>query len=918
MTLTAGTHLGPYEITSALGAGGMGEVYRAFDAKLNRHVALKILPELFALDHERIARFKREAQVLASLNHPNIAAIYGFEDSNGVQALILELVDGPTLGDRIAEGPIPLDEAAPMARQIAEALEAAHEQGIIHRDLKPANIKLRADGTVKVLDFGLAKALTPVSVAGVDATVSPTITSPAMTQLGLILGTAAYMSPEQAKGRPADKRSDVWAFGAVLYEMLSGERAFQGDDVSDTLAAVLRQNLDLKALPSSTPEAVRRLIARCLDRDVKQRLRDIGEARILLSDPAAAKADSIDVISAAAPQRPLWRRAIPAMVASLVAAALAASAAWYFSRQPSPPQPVTRFPFVLPAGQSMTVPLSRRMVALSPDGSQLVYEANGRLYRRSMSQLDGHVIQGTEGHQLVAEPVVSPDGQSVAFSAFADSTLKRVPITGGAAVTICRIDLPYGISWSEDGIVVGQGRRGILRVSPGGGTPEVIVKVKEGEEAHGPQLLPGGQHVLFTLAAGSGIDRWLNARVLVQSIASGSQQIIIEGGSDARYVPTGHLVYAVGGDLFAVPFDVRRLQITGSRVSMLEGIRRSAGGDTGAAHFSVSDTGTLIYVPGPSRLSDEWALAVIDRKGSIERLNLPAGRYSSPRVSPDGKQIAFETDDGKETNIYVYGLSGASPMQRRTFNGNNRFPIWTSDSRRIAFQSDREGDPAIYWQPADGTGRAERLTKPNRGESHTPQSWSPTGEGFLFDVTKDNDVSLWWFSLSDRKPIPFGDVHSHERALVLPTGARFSPDGQWVAYTIGEKGPPAIYVQPFPATGAKYQLFVKASDNTRNSPHKVNWSADGKELFYVPRILGFEAVSVTTRPTFAFGNPVTLPRPFQPGAPSMATMYDVTPDGKFLGRIPIGDTLSAGVLVPYIQVVLNWFEELRARVPSAK
>jgi eukaryotic-like serine/threonine-protein kinase len=361
VALVPGTRLGAYEVTAALGAGGMGEVYRAHDAKLNRDVALKVLPELFAIDVDRLARFKREAQLLASLNHPNIAAIYGFEESSGAQALVLELVEGPTLADRIAQGPIPVDEATAIARQIAEALEAAHEQGVIHRDLKPANIKLRHDSTVKVLDFGLAKAFEPAAMRAGDATMSPTITSPAMTQLGVILGTAAYMSPEQAKGRQADKRSDVWAFGAVLYEMLTGQRAFKGDDIADTLAAVLRQEVDLTALPASTPAPLRRLIARCLDRDVKRRLRDVGEARIVLEDPGAIAVDGAPTVAARARQS-MWRRAIPVVLSAMVAAVLGAAAARYLSVAPPAPLAVARFPFMLPDGQAFAQPAGRRLI----------------------------------------------------------------------------------------------------------------------------------------------------------------------------------------------------------------------------------------------------------------------------------------------------------------------------------------------------------------------------------------------------------------------------------------------------------------------------------------------------------------------------------------------------------------------------
>ncbi len=908
MPLSAGARLGPYEIVSALGAGGMGEVYRARDAKLNRDVALKVLPELFARDPDRLARFKREAQVLASLNHPTIAAIYGFEESNGVQALVLELVEGPTLADRVAQGPIPVDEALPMARQIAEALEAAHEQGIIHRDLKPANIKVRVDGAVKVLDFGLAKALEPVEVAGGDMTASPTITSPALTQMGMILGTAAYLSPEQVKGRPADKRSDVWAFGAVLYEMLSGQRAFKGEDISDTLAAVLRQSIDLTGLPPSTPPAVRRLVSRCLERDVRRRLRDIGEARIALEDPARLTTEGVEGMAVLPPPRPLWRRAIPVVLSAIVAATLTGTAVWYVSHQSVPQLQVTRFLFPLPDGQSFVGATPRPVIALSPDGTQLVYAANTQLFLRSMSRLDVHAIPSTEQDQGVSDPVFSPDGRSILYYASEDHTIKRIAVTGGVSQTICRADAPYGISWGPDGIVFGQGRKGIMRVSPDGGTPTVLVRGKDGEEASGPQLLPGGQHVLFTVATGNDPDRWDKARIVVQPVTSGDPTTLIEGGSDGRYVPTGHLVYAVEGTLFAVAFDLQRLKVTGAISPVVENVRWSGGRTTGASHFSISNTGSLVYIPGFA-VSRQQDIVLTDRQGGVERLKLPSGRYAFPRVSPDGTRIAFGTDDGQEANIYTYDLSGATTMQRLTFGGNNRFPAWSSDSKHVAFQSDREGDLAV-WQAALG-GTTERLTKPEQGESHAPESWHPKGDLLLFSITKGSDVSLWTFSLQDRKARPFGDVHSF-----YPTGARFSPDGRWVAYTSREPGEKmTIYVQPFPATGNKFPLFVKGSSPT---PHKVAWSPDGKELFYVPRLGEFEAVSITTQPTFAFGNAVRVPRPFQPGGPNMRTWYDVTPSGKFLGLIPPGQADALTRANAEIQVVLNWFEDLRARVPPPK
>jgi serine/threonine-protein kinase len=907
--LSLGARLGPYQVLAAIGAGGMGEVYRARDGKLARDVALKVLPNGFALDPDRLARFKREAQVLASLNHPNIAAIYDLEDGDGdgggIQALVLELVEGPTLADRIAQGPIPVEDALPIGRQIAEALEAAHEQGIVHRDLKPANVKLRPDGTVKVLDFGLAKAVEPVDPISGSPIASPTITSPALTQMGVILGTAAYMSPEQVKGRAADKRSDVWAFGAVLYEMLSGQRAFKGEDVSDTLAAVLREDIDLTALPSSTPASVRTLVARCLDRDARRRLRDLGEARIVLDDPRAA-ASAIPVAANVGAGQSPWRGALPVALAAALAAAIGGAAGWFAGRQPPTAARVTRFLLPLPEGQNFPSAAPRSVLALSTDGGEIVYATQVGLFRRSMSDIEAHAIRGTENFEMVTDPVFSPDGRSLLFYAKSDQSIKRIAIGGGTAVTICRADAPYGISWTTDGIVFGQGRQGIMRVSAEGGTPVRLVEAGENEELHGPQLLPGGRHLLYTRTTGTDIDRWTRAQIVVRALPAGPATTLLEGATDAKYLSSGHLVYGADGSLFAVPFDAARLALAGPRESMVEGVRPSGGRSTGGMHFSVSASGSLIYLPGldvSTRTVSE--MIVSDRQGKVERLNLPPSRFGPMRASPDGQQIAFSINEGKEEVLYTYDLSGARMMQP-LFGGNSRFPVWANDSKRIAFQSDREGDRAI-WLATLGGG-IERLTRPAAGEAHVPETWSPKEEILLFTITKGTDTSLWTLSVPDRKVVPFGDVHS-----LYPIGAKFHPSGRWVAYTV--RGPEAskAYVQPFPATGLKYELFVKGS---LPSPHKVAWSVDGSELFYVPRFAEFESVPVTFQPTFAFGQAVTVTRPFNPGGPNNVGHFDVMPNGKFIGVVPQGLPFGFTRIPQTIQVVLNWSEELRARVPS--
>jgi serine/threonine-protein kinase len=899
LALPLGTRLGVYEVTAPIGAGGMGEVYRARDTKLGRDVALKILPDTVAQDTDRIARFKREAQVLAALNHPHIAAIYGFDEAGTTQFLVLELVEGETLADRLKRGPIPVDEAIAIARQIADALEEAHEKGIIHRDLKPANVAFTAKDQVKVLDFGLAKLAGPSGGgASSSMSMSPTLTTPAMTAMGMILGTAAYMAPEQAKGRDADKRSDVWAFGCVLYEMITATRPFEGEDVTDTIAAIMRGEPEWSALPADTPSHVRTLIEGCLKKDRKQRIADIAVAQFLLNDSHAATS----IAQSVALPRALWKRALP-IAGSVIAAAIAGGAAWTM-RSPTPSPPVvTRFSIPLGEGQRF-INAGRQLLAISPDGTRIVYEGGNRLYVRAMSEADARPIVGTESAQTT-NPVFSPDGRSIAFwSREATSpsdvgSLKRIAIGGGAAVTICAAANPFGMSWDGDEILFGQGTQGLMRVSATGGSPKVLVAAKSGEMAHGPQMLPGGQGVLFTLSASLLRERWDQAQIVVQSLQTGERKTLVAGGADGRYVPTGHIVYAVDGVVYALRFDTGRLAVIGGPVPIIEGVARARGLATATAQFSTSATGSLVYIAGPlSTSASQQDVAFMDRQGNVQPLKLPPAVYLYPRISPDGQRLAVETDDGKDAIVWIYDLSGASARRRLTFGGQNRFPMWSPDGERVAFQSDRDGAPAIFWQRADGTGTAERLTKPDQGTSHVPESWAPDGKRFLFSASKDSHFTLWVFSLQNKEASPYGGVEA-----AGPISAQFSPDGLWVAYTNG-----GVFVQPFPATGAKYEIS--------NDIHPF-WAPDGRELFFRPR--GRVAVSaITTKPTFTFGNPAELPLGgFIDDGPRFERNMDITADGKrFIGVIRPGQAQSATTVTQSIQVVEHWFEELKARVPT--
>ena len=871
----------------------MGEVYRATDINLKRQVAIKVLPVSVATDADRLARFQREAEVLAALNHPNIAHIFGLEKTDGTIALAMELVEGPTLADRITSGPLPLDEALPIARQIAEALEAAHAAGIVHRDLKPANIKVRSDGTVKVLDFGLAKALDPVVGSG-DLANSPTLTF-AATQAGVILGTAAYMSPEQVRGKAVDKRADIWAFGAVLYEVLTGRRAFQGEDISLTLAEVMKSEPDWTLLPVDVSVGIRAVLKRCLQKAPRQRLHDIADVRLLMDEAAVDRPDT----AAVAPRR-RWPIAIAIGIAAATIAV--AGAAIVLNRRSEVPLSVVRASFPLPDGQVFTNS-GRRVVAISPDGSQFAYVANSRLYLRPLAGLDATPIPSTNEAEGVLNPVFSPDGRSIAFWSL--NTIKRISI-GGPAVPICEASRPYGMSWQGDTILFGQGGDGIKQVSASGGKPQTLVTVRPGEIAHGPQMLPGGQAVLFTIASEGGDDRWDKAHIVVQPLIGGARKTIIEGGSDARYLPTGHLLYAYQGVLFAVPFDLGRLETKGEAVPVVDGVLRATIPDvnSGAAHFDVSNAGLLIYAAGPGVIAGR-SLAFIDGRGGIERLNLPPSSYETPRVSPDGKRIAYSNTTGSDRSIYIYDLSSSASPRRLTFGGRSRFPVWSADGLRVAFQSDRDGDLAIFWQRADGTDAGERLTRPEAGTSHLPNAWSPHGDALVYTVFKDSVYSAWLFSVRERKAQPLSGV-------TTPVGGgmpqpSFSPDGQWLAYRSYGTGS-TIHVQPLPATGAKYQI------TSGSSPV---WSRDGKKLFFATgsQQTQLGVVNINTRPVVIAENRKTFDAPLAVTTLSM-TPFDVAPDDRILAPVVAEAPQLKPSTSPRIHIVANWFEELKARMPA--
>jgi Tol biopolymer transport system component/predicted Ser/Thr protein kinase len=896
MPITAGTRFGSYQVGEPIGAGGMGEVYRATDTNLKREVALKVLPESFVTDENRLARLQREAEVLAALNHPNVAQIYGFEQSGERSAIVMELIDGQTLDQRIAKGPLPPGEAIDIALQIAAGLEAAHEQNIVHRDLKPANIVLKADGSVKVLDFGIAKALELRAASG---TQPPALTTPAMTEAGVVLGTAGYMSPEQARGKPVDKRADIWAFGCVLYEMLTGQPAFAGDDVTTTLARVLERNPDMRPLPSELSPAVRGTLELCLQKDVKKRLRDIGDVRLALNGELATLAPAA---TSAVP--PLWRRAWP-VAASLLVGGIIAGA--YVSSRVEPPLPaavapalpVTRF-VITPPADAPLANLGGYDVTISPDGERIAYYSQDpetgvvALNVRELDALESRLVPGTEvintgGGNM--NPFFSADGRSIGLLS-PESGVIRVAIDGAPPIKMLDAPEPafLGATWTEDDTLVYSSGRSLYRISAGGGgTPKLLTDEQVDAFYASPVLLPGGHAVLF----GSIVDGTESVAVL--DLDTGEQKIVIEGGQNATYAQSGHIVFARGSTLMAAPFNPAELALTGEPVAMIQGIRHPNA--LTAADYAISDSGTLVYVPGGDESTAGSAIVWVDRAGNIVGRAVPnlVDSPRDPRLSPDGTRLLLTTGLAADGDLWVYDLGGRPPLPLAVAN-DNRFPAWSPDGRQVVFVTVLNG-AELFVLPADGSVLVpQRLGAEDlRGG---PYDWTEQGELFIGNPGAPDIGVLAADGSGDVRPVVATQYAEFDAAL--------SPDGRWLAYVSTRTGRNEIWVQSYPDGVAQ-----RVSANTGYEPR---WSADGTELFYLQGS-SIMSVAVETEGAFRFAPPELLfSGPYLTLQDSAVHSYDVASDGRFLMIQPpggAGDQGSASIVV-----VQNWTEELRQRVPS--
>lgn len=901
MQIKPGTMLHQYRLADPVGAGGMGVVYRAHDTKLGREVAVKVLPSAVAQDPDRLARFKREAQVLASLNHPNIAAIYGLEDAGDVQFLVMELVEGEDLAERLRRGRIPTDDTLDIARQIADALAEAHDKGIVHRDLKPANVKLTGDGRVKVLDFGLAKAAAgDASAAGtVDSGSAPTMTN-AATMAGMILGTAAYMSPEQARGKPVDRRSDVWAFGCVLYEMLTGGKAFEGDDVTDTLAAIVRGEPDWTRLPADLSPAVRLLIERCLIKDRALRLADMSVTRFLMSGAADSLAGT-GPSSAAAPAAPAPRRRIIPLV--LATALLAVAATFGLTRWLAPAGStgavaVTQASIVLPEGVELGSPMLLP-VAISHDGTRIAFvgrkDGKNRICVRALNAPEATVLEGTEGGD---GPFFSPDGQWIAF--FAGSKLRKIAVGGAALQTLADAPTHRGGDWGHDGFIYFAPTNigGIWRVPEAGGAATEVTRKQPGKDEvshRWPHLIAGTNTLLFSVWTGPGDDEH---HVATQTIGADEHHLLIKGGDAPKYAARiGSLLYTHMGDLFSVPWDPSRTDLGRAVPVAAAEHPNDALGNEGCGNFAVSDDGTLAYLAG-GRAGRATRLVWVDRSGNVEFAPVPETKYENAVISPDGLRAIVQINEGV-TALWMYDIGRAALTPIGKSAGSSQAPLWTVDGSRVIYRGTRQGTRNLYWRPTDGSGEEERLTSKS-DVVQTPTSVSTDGRWLLFSEGGPNQpggTGVWLMRLDgDRTPRPFFQDPSGE------SDAQISPDGRWIAYQVLVSSRQEIYVTPFPGPGARLQVSTDGGTEPL-------WSRDGRELFF-QNGAQLMAVSVAQGATFSAGTPRVVHEGRFLKTTNGNTCWSITPDGKRFLRIQSVEPERA---ITQVELVLNWFLELDAR-----
>jgi Tol biopolymer transport system component len=902
-----------YEILESIGAGGMGEVYRALDKNLSRQVAIKILPAAFAEDKERMARFEREAKLLAVLNHPNIAAIHGLEESGGRRFLVLELAEGETLQARLNRGALPVEEALETCRQVAEGLEAAHEKGIVHRDLKPGNIVLTPEGKVKILDFGLAKVYGGETTS-VDIEKSPTITAQ-MTEPGVILGTAAYMSPEQIRSRPVDKKTDVWSFGCVLYEFLTGTRAFHGETVSDTLAQILKGEPDWRRLPPETPGRIRILLRHCLEKDAGKRFRDIGDAAIEVSD-ALGEPSGVETAPARRQIRSwMWATLIGGPLLAIVLTTLVTS-----RFRPAAVSSIGRFMMKVEPGLglegirvSARGHISRNALAISRDGRFIVYSASpknagsqtgSQIYLRRIDQLEATPIKGSEGG---IAPFLSPDDRWVGFWDQSDRKLKRVSVDGGVPAVLCDTgDGIFGAEWESDNTIIfgfGTDSR-LLRVSGDGGKPEVLTApdAANGEYAHRlPHCLPGRTGLLFTIM-GDGFD--LSPRLALLDFKTRKWRVLMENAADGRYLPTGHLVFLRGGTLMAIGFDLARLEIRGQPMPTISNVMQSVNAtdvywNAAAGQLAISDSGCLAYVPGGMVPDRATSLVRVDMKGDVQPIMDSSGPFVTPRVSPDGQLIAYRTLGARQL-LWIYDLNRgrASPLTRE---GRVGTMVWTPDGKGLAFAWSGSGQFNLYCQPADGSSPMKRLTTSENLQR--PHSFTPDGAVLAF--VEFNSQTLEDILLLDMKS---GRITPFLNTKATEGWPAFSPNGHWLAYASDDTGQFEVWVRPFPGPGGIWKI------STDYGCQPI-WSRDGKQLFY-RRPNQVWVADVRTDADFSASKPRLLfeKTGFLWGNP--INNFDLWPDGQgfIMVRNEEGEPQSATDII----FVQNWFEELKRLVPAGK